>query len=235
MFCDITGPLKKKMIEDLSAFIKDESKKKELLNLAKKENAEEFSKIVNSNWTIIDVIEKYNVDITPESFFMIVPRNLERYYTIASSALLHPDKVTIALSMTCDKAHDGTDKRGVTSAFVEDAFKAQGPTPNYVTNRIFIKESLFHMPPDPKTPVSTNTYHNRLSWSDQEQELFPSLLSYKICKNKKKLTQVTCREKPFFTLDAEIETVITSTKMKSKNSKNKVSLQNYMKPSLENR
>jgi sulfite reductase alpha subunit-like flavoprotein len=83
--------LRKKMLEDLSAFIKDQEKKEELLSFGKKEKAEDFSKIVQNNWTIIDIIEKYNVEIPMEAFFTIVPRNLERYYTIASSALLHPD------------------------------------------------------------------------------------------------------------------------------------------------
>lgn len=142
------------MLEDLSAFIKDQEKKEELLSFGKKEKAEDFSKIVQNNWTIIDIIEKYNVEIPMEAFFTIVPRNLERYYTIASSALLHPDQVTIAISLTTDKAIDGSVKRGVTSAFIEDLYKTHYQNASgSITNRIFIKDSLFHLPADPNTPV----------------------------------------------------------------------------------
>lgn len=79
---------------------------------------------------------------------------MPRYYTIASSNLKYPDEVKIAISLTRDVLESGQLKMGLTSKFINDIYESVKVfEKTRVTNKIFIKDSLFKMPTDPDIPM----------------------------------------------------------------------------------
>ncbi len=80
---------------------------------------------------------------------------MPRYYTIASSAKLSPTKVRIAISLSDYNSPKGKRFFGITSEYLHRIFSTgfdTGSKPD-AASRIFIKDSLFKYPEDPKTPV----------------------------------------------------------------------------------
>ena len=74
---------------------------------------------------------------------------MPRYYTIASSALMHPKQLTIAVSLE-DFAIPGGRREGLTSRYLKEIMaKPDGR----MSCRIFTKLSNFEMPASMKTPI----------------------------------------------------------------------------------
>ena len=80
---------------------------------------------------------------------------MPRYYTIASSALLSPTKVRIAISLSEFTSKNGRKFIGLTSEYFKRLFTSHFKEESKcdVSSRIFIKESLFEFPEDPKVPM----------------------------------------------------------------------------------
>lgn len=66
---------------------------------------------------------------------------MPRYYTIASSSVVLPDQIRIAISLSTYKTFDGSDKLGLTSKFLKEMMKEGVPK----NARIFVKNSNFDM------------------------------------------------------------------------------------------
>lgn len=66
---------------------------------------------------------------------------MPRYYTIASSTVVHPGQIRIAISLSTFKTQDGSERLGLTSAFLKEMMK-EGVAKNA---RIFVKNSNFDM------------------------------------------------------------------------------------------
>ena len=79
---------------------------------------------------------------------------MPRYYTIASSSLMYPDEVRIAISLTTDILPNGEAKMGLTSRYLQETYEnVRNFETTVVKNRIFIKDSLFRLPPDNSTQM----------------------------------------------------------------------------------
>jgi NADPH-ferrihemoprotein reductase len=86
---------------------------------------------------------RLKIDFILQKFPTIMPR----YYTIASSALVHPADLHMAVSLTTYTIHDGSNRQGLASAFFEDRINRPCEV------RAFIKSSAFIMPPSTETPL----------------------------------------------------------------------------------
>jgi sulfite reductase alpha subunit-like flavoprotein len=64
---------------------------------------------------------------------------MPRYYTIASSAVVSPNQIKIAISLSTFTTVDGTKRYGLTSAFLNSLKNGSGEA------RIFVKDSNFDM------------------------------------------------------------------------------------------
>jgi len=64
---------------------------------------------------------------------------MPRYYTIASSAIVSPHQIKIAISLSTFTTVDGTKRYGLTSAYLKALNNGQGEA------QIFIKDSNFDM------------------------------------------------------------------------------------------
>mmetsp|Transcript_35842 Transcript_35842/g.34883 ORF Transcript_35842/g.34883 Transcript_35842/m.34883 type:complete len:101 (+) Transcript_35842:1300-1602(+) len=96
----------------------------------------------------LDLLQNFkSLELNLETFFQLAPRIMPRYYTIASSNLLYPEEVRIAISLTTDVLPSGERKMGLTSIYLKEIYEQLKQNPNKVfSNRIFIKESTFLMP-----------------------------------------------------------------------------------------
>lgn len=96
-------------------------------------------KFVDQNIGLIDLVELYpSIKLEWEFLIQKCDTIMPRYYTIASSAIVNPDQIRIAISLTTFKTHDGRERLGLTSAFLKTASKA----------KIFVKNSNFEMRTD---------------------------------------------------------------------------------------
>ena len=66
---------------------------------------------------------------------------MPRYYTIASSALVHPNEISIAISLSKFDAPDGSNRFGLTSGYLKN-IKESGKDE---IAKIFVKDSNFDM------------------------------------------------------------------------------------------
>ncbi len=105
---------------------------------------------------LIDILEEHHkgMDLPLDAFLQITDRLMPRYYTIASSNLKYPDEVKIAIAMTIDRTDKSPNKLGQTSRFLKDIYVKGDYKVTKVTNRIFIKDSLFLLPKNQvETPI----------------------------------------------------------------------------------
>ena len=135
-------------------FCTDANQRDELTKLASKENAEALEDMTSKQMmTVVDFLERFNsIKVPLAAFFQIVPNLAPRYYTIASSSMVHPTKVRIAISLTVDPLPGGGERLGVTSDFLRRCF-AQLQKGEQLVSRVFFKESLFKMPDDHSAPI----------------------------------------------------------------------------------
>eukprot|EP00347_Sterkiella_histriomuscorum_P023964 403332775 len=154
-FVDLRGPLRKKMLKDLSVHCEDDREKEKLVFLSDAKSKTFVDEIEAPQIGLLDVMQKFtSLKLPLEAFFQISNRLMPRYYTIASSSLKYPQEVKIAISLTQDRIN-GQNKFGVTSAYLKSiADQNLDLSKNIVTNRIFIKDSNFKQPSDhSKTPI----------------------------------------------------------------------------------
>lgn len=94
------------------------------------------------NYGLIDLVDKYesmqlNLDFILHKCDTIMPR----YYTIASSAMVHPNEIMIAISLSTFEAPSGKQRQGLVSRFLNDMTKDGASR----KARIFAKNSNFEM------------------------------------------------------------------------------------------
>ena len=155
-YCELRGPVDRKIFHDLSQYATEEEDKKELERLSQNDATEDIEAMKQEFTNIIDIMEEYkSIDMSCAVLLQLIPKMMPRYYTIASSARLSPTKVRMAISLSEITSKKGKKFKGITSEYIERIFKSgyeDGSKTNF-TSRIFIKDSLFKYPEDPSTPI----------------------------------------------------------------------------------
>ena len=155
-YCELRGPVDRKIFKDLSEFAKDEHDKKELLRLNQNEAKEDIELMKQELVNVMDIMEEYkSLEISCEVLLQVLPKMMPRYYTIASSSKLSPTKVRIAISLSEYKSKKGKPFIGLASDYFKRVYESNfrdGKT-GEVKSRIFFKDSLFRIPQDPKVPL----------------------------------------------------------------------------------
>lgn len=112
---------------------------------------------MKKNYTsLLDILDQFkSINISVDAFLQFVPKMMPRYYTIASSSKLSPDKVRIAISLTDYEGERGKKFTGLTSGYFDRIYKShfKEESKATVTSRIFFKDSLFKLPESTKTPL----------------------------------------------------------------------------------
>ncbi len=153
-FCDVRGPLRPKMLKDLAGLAGAAAEREELTELAAlalKKGApsdNEFAKLQRERASLLSVLEHFkSVELSVEQLFELAPRIMvgerdpqPRYYTIASSNLVSPESLEIAISLTKERLPNTEPWLGLASGFLSRLGK--GPR----TVRGFTKASAFRLP-----------------------------------------------------------------------------------------
>jgi NADPH-ferrihemoprotein reductase len=148
-YCDITSPVRKKMLPKLAQYATDPQERERLHFLASQEGREEFMAWVSiPGRTIVEVLEKFpSVRVPFVSFLELVPRLMSRDYTISSSDKVHPDTCSITVKVVREpKEGDDSSRKvfGVCSNFLLREGKSA---------RVFVRPSTFTMPNKPSVPI----------------------------------------------------------------------------------
>lgn len=150
-YCELRGPVDRKIFKDLSQYATEESDKKELERLSKNDSTEDIEAMKSEYVNIVDIMEEFkSIDLSCEVLLQLLPKMMPRYYTIASSSKLSPTKVRIAISLSEFTSKKGKKFMGLTSEYLQRLFKE---SKEGATSRIFIKDSLFTYPEDIKAPI----------------------------------------------------------------------------------
>jgi len=88
--------------------------------------------------------------ITPDVLFQKCTLIMPRYYTIASSSIMHPTDLHIAISLsTIESTINGetTKREGLVSGYLNDIWKKwQAGEKANIMSKAFVKDSNFEMP-----------------------------------------------------------------------------------------
>lgn len=98
-----------------------------------------------------------SLKLTPEVIFMKCTTIMPRYYTIASSSLMFPDDLHIAISMSTievNKDNKTFEREGLVSGYLTDIWKRwQAGEKVSFKSKCFVKDSNFDMPASSETPM----------------------------------------------------------------------------------
>ncbi|MDG6103522.1 bifunctional nitrate reductase/sulfite reductase flavoprotein subunit alpha [Dactylosporangium aurantiacum] len=135
-----------KISPDLLRFVADRNGDPQLKTLLRPDNQGELAK-----WTwgrqAIDVVAEWPVDATAQEWAGVLKRLQPRQYSISSTPLLDPDRVSLTVSVLRFPNSRGQIRKGVASTFLAD-LPADGDVP------VFVQRSPHFRPPaDPATAM----------------------------------------------------------------------------------
>ncbi len=96
---------------------------------------------------VYDVLDKYPTDFSVEEFLTMLPKLKPRLYSIASSALAHPDEVHLTVA-ALRYENKNRQKRGVCSTMLADQITLDDSIEIYVD-----ENPIFRLPQDDNTPI----------------------------------------------------------------------------------
>lgn len=152
-YCELSTPPRRSILRSLSRFATLAADRDELHNVSSLKSYTEFdNRVVKENIGIADIITEYfpSIQIPLVNFIRLCTPMQPRWYSVASSPLVHPNSLSIALSViTIPRKYDESVCRGVCSHYLSN-LSTELPD----TCRIMkMGNSGLIPPPDPQTPV----------------------------------------------------------------------------------
>jgi len=126
-YIDLQGVLKKTTIKSLAELLSQETQpkaKKFLEELTLPKNRLKYNSLIKKKYGIADLLLEQNITLKLEELIDIGSQIQPRYYTIASSALVNPNRVAMCLSMTIDDLGNGIIRPGLVSGMMLDIFRS---------------------------------------------------------------------------------------------------------------
>lgn len=127
---DLIGPVSKKILGSIVQFCEAAEDKALLEELTSKAGAAKYDEIFKQrNLGLIDILSVVpSLRLTANFIFQKCDMIKPRYYTITSSALAHPEELTIAISLSRYEVtlpESSVTRSGLVSGYCEDALKRQ--------------------------------------------------------------------------------------------------------------
>eukprot|EP00475_Leptophrys_vorax_P044363 TRINITY_DN8863_c0_g1_i2.p1 TRINITY_DN8863_c0_g1~~TRINITY_DN8863_c0_g1_i2.p1 ORF type:complete len:565 (-),score=147.37 TRINITY_DN8863_c0_g1_i2:122-1774(-) len=142
---DISTYPRKKFLEIMAQFCSDSSAKLQIESLIKDNGA--YQKIISDRLNIVDLLEQFpQVEMPFEVLLEVVGTLQPRYFTIASSNLVHPKSIHITVTLVEEKC-EGKVFKGVCSSYLNEL------KPGKDVVHCFLRKSTFDLPKNPKLPV----------------------------------------------------------------------------------
>lgn len=148
-YCDLAGSPRRSDLKQLAPHAGATVDRRALTRMASKEGKAEYKeKIVAAHVGVADLVTRLCPSIACDlaQFIAVCPRLQPRYYTIASSAAVHPETVHLTQAVLETARADGKTFRGVCSGHLADLRVGE-------TARVFVRESAFRLPRQVERPI----------------------------------------------------------------------------------
>jgi NADPH-ferrihemoprotein reductase len=146
-YCDLTTLVRKKILKKLASFAHNPEEQQKLEFLASLKGKDEFKrKLVEPMVTIPDLFKMFpSIKIPLSVLVQILDRIEPRYYNIASSVLISPHKIQIAVEVLRERTCEGKVRTGLCSGYLEKMHV----TGLYKNIRGILLPSMFKLPSTP--------------------------------------------------------------------------------------
>jgi NADPH-ferrihemoprotein reductase len=153
-FCDFSGLIRKKQLQEIAKFCKDEKLRSHLVFLTTDEGQSEFNeKIYTQMKGLLDIIVEYEIAMPFENLILMSSVIQPRIYTIASSSKKFPNSIHLCLTLHALTSLDGQTQHGLSSSFFSRLYNDQLQGRELPKINISVKDSTFLLPTEPQIPI----------------------------------------------------------------------------------
>ncbi|KAK7083624.1 hypothetical protein SK128_015040 [Halocaridina rubra] len=153
-YVDVAALPRTHVLKELAEYTADNREKEQLLLMS---GTSEAGKAAYHQWiiqdvrTIVHILEDLPSCKPPLDYLCeLLPRLQARYYSISSSAKLHPTTIHVTANVLIYKTPTGRTNKGVCTTYLNQ-LKPDNGTKFHVP--IFVRKSQFRLPSKPQTPV----------------------------------------------------------------------------------
>jgi NADPH-ferrihemoprotein reductase len=148
-YCDLTGAPRRSDLKLLAAYASDPLDRSALLRLSSKAGKAEYKeKILDGFVGMAGLLQLCpSIKMPLEHFVSVCSLTQTRFFTISSSASVHPSTVHLTVAVHKEKRKGGSDFIGLCSNYLASAF------PGVAKVRAFVRASSFRLPTDCSRPI----------------------------------------------------------------------------------
>ncbi|XP_068151793.1 LOW QUALITY PROTEIN: NADPH--cytochrome P450 reductase [Drosophila tropicalis] len=154
-YLEITAIPRTHILKELAEYCTDEKEKELLRNMASiaPEGKEKYQKwIQDACRNVVHILEDIKSCRPPlDHVCELLPRLQPRYYSISSSAKLHPTDVHVTAVLVEYETPTGRTNKGVATTYLKNKKPQEGG--EEVKVPVFIRKSQFRLPTKPETPI----------------------------------------------------------------------------------
>ena len=120
-YCDLTTLVRKKTLKQLALFAQNQKEQQKLEGLSSLKGKDEFKrKLFEPMMTVADLFRMFpSIKIPVSSLVQVLERIEPRYYNIASSHQISPNKVQFAVEVLRERTCEGKIRTGMCSGYLE--------------------------------------------------------------------------------------------------------------------